>query len=289
MRLDNLRKYEQNLDKIPGWCRWDTLRKVYNNIYRIQANIPGDILEIGVYCGKSLIPLAAMTKDSELCIGVDLFSPDLYFDGDAFVPNLMDEHYPYEYNNIKVKEQLQSLLSEADQELVNNTTCRSTIYMKNVEVLIKNMIDKQSTNVKLLQYDSQAIQCKDILQHSNTKFRIISIDGCHNYDCVLHDLRLANQMLTDQGILIIDDYGADIFNLWPGVRMAVDMFLNQHYYQPMVVAGNKLFLCRSGAISTYKRLYKLSYPPHDSMDIKFLIDRHKIAKMWKNVKRVVDL
>lgn len=53
-------------------------------------------------------------------------------------------------------------------------------------------------------------------------FDLVSIDGCHDYDCKIHDLELA---LTNSRYVIIDDY-----DYHTDVRNAVDKFLRDHSY-----------------------------------------------------------
>lgn len=52
------------------------------------------------------------------------------------------------------------------------------------------------------------------------KFDLISIDGCHDYDCKIHDLKLC---IGSGAYVILDDY--DYHN---DVRMSTDAFLNMH-------------------------------------------------------------
>lgn len=50
------------------------------------------------------------------------------------------------------------------------------------------------------------------------KYRIISIEGCHTKSATLYDLNNAIQILTDDVIIILDDY----FNHhWPGVKFGI--------------------------------------------------------------------
>lgn len=51
-------------------------------------------------------------------------------------------------------------------------------------------------------------------------FDLVSIDGCHDYDCKIHDLKLC---IGKCGYAIIDDY--DYHN---DVRRGVDFFLNEY-------------------------------------------------------------
>lgn len=51
-------------------------------------------------------------------------------------------------------------------------------------------------------------------------FDLVSIDGCHEYDCKIHDLKLA---MKNSEYVILDDY-----DYIPQVRQAVDFFLKEY-------------------------------------------------------------
>jgi hypothetical protein len=52
---------------------------------------------------------------------------------------------------------------------------------------------------------------------------ILYIDAAHEYESVLRDMRLLSPLLSDKGIMIMDDY-----NVWPGVSKGVDEFIEMH-------------------------------------------------------------
>ncbi len=60
--------------KIEGWYSRDALEIIaaINNI-QVQHNINGSLCEIGVHHGRSLILLALLSNDNEICVGIDLF------------------------------------------------------------------------------------------------------------------------------------------------------------------------------------------------------------------------
>lgn len=55
------------------------------------------------------------------------------------------------------------------------------------------------------------------------KFRVIYIDANHDYENVLSDLKNAEKLLADNGVIIIDDYSE---KYWPGVVKAVNQWIN---------------------------------------------------------------
>lgn len=92
--------------------------------------------------------------------------------------------------------------------------------------------------------DSTKLHKKDIMDlTNNTKVSVFSIDGCHTVYCTLHDMRLAFSVLDDHGIIILDDY----FNKkWPGVSLAVGIFLHEHHQalSGFAYGFNKFYIVR---------------------------------------------
>lgn len=60
------------------------------------------------------------------------------------------------------------------------------------------------------------------LARKHVKFDLIYIDGSHDYDDVVTDIRYAYPLLRSGGIMVGDDYCEH----WDGVRMAVDSFVD---------------------------------------------------------------
>lgn len=67
--------YNKLVDTIDGWYVYKEVNPILekiNNFHR-ENNIRGDILEIGIYRGKSFIPLALLTTNDEKRIAIDSF------------------------------------------------------------------------------------------------------------------------------------------------------------------------------------------------------------------------
>jgi hypothetical protein len=84
---------------------------------------------------------------------------------------------------------------------------------------------------------------------NNLKFRgfldarLIHIDGGHFAEVVRNDLHIAQNVLGEGGIIIIDDY---LHSGFPEVQEAVHQFYqrsNQIVAIPFAIGKNKLFLC----------------------------------------------
>jgi hypothetical protein len=81
-------------------------------------------------------------------------------------------------------------------------------------------------------------------------FRLFSVDGCHTEEATLNDLRLADAVLSDEGVLIVDDF----FNHgWPEVSVAVAKFLmaGDAGLVPYAITPSKVFLCRPAMQGLY--------------------------------------
>src|SRR5437763_11211329 len=60
-----------------------------------------------------------------------------------------------------------------------------------------------------------------VLQRNGIKLDFVHIDGAHDYESVIADLRRWWSLLRNGGILVADDYFID-GKTWPGVKRAVD-------------------------------------------------------------------
>jgi hypothetical protein len=93
------------------------------------------------------------------------------------------------------------------------------------------------------------VEQSDILWRTGGLIRFFSIDGCHLHKYVEHDLGLAEQTLTTQGIIAVDDF----FNIdWPDVTLATFDFLRRmDAFTPFAITS-KLYLAPRAAAESYK-------------------------------------
>ena len=83
--------------------------------------------------------------------------------------------------------------------------------------------------------------------------RLFSVDGGHEYHHVAADLRTAESVLGDRGVIIIDD----IFGIgWPDVTVAAMHFLTEYAdrIEPFLITRSKLYVCRKGAAADYRAM-----------------------------------
>ena len=82
-----------------------------------------------------------------------------------------------------------------------------------------------------------------VVGDTSSDCRIFHVDGGHRVVDVVNDLRIANSALTEEGIAIIDD----VFNpSWPSVSQGFHEYMSLHpsSFSPLIIGGNKVFLCR---------------------------------------------
>ena len=88
-----------------------------------------------------------------------------------------------------------------------------------------------------------------------TGCRWIHVDGGHLYDHVLKDLQLTAHRLSDDGILVLDDF----FEIrWPDVTTAfVDFMRTEPGLQPFLLVNRKVYCVRSAeTAATYRHLFE---------------------------------
>ena len=79
----------------------------------------------------------------------------------------------------------------------------------------------------------------NVLAHLNISADIIHIDAGHDYEAVQSDLAQWWKVLRPGGILICDDYFDDGSNTWPGVKAAVDEFVEKHSHSRFEAKAGK--------------------------------------------------
>ncbi len=94
------------------------------------------------------------------------------------------------------------------------------------------------------------IKPADILARTTGRVRFFSVDGCHLYHEVGNDLRLAEQTITPDGIIAVDDF----FNTeWADVSFATgDFLVRSNAIVPFAITS-KLYLAAPEAAEKYKK------------------------------------
>lgn len=91
--------------------------------------------------------------------------------------------------------------------------------------------------------------------------RFLSIDGGHTAECTLNDLRLAEAVLREDGIAVLDDF----FNAnWPGVATggAAYFAASPAGLRPFAITPNKVFLARAAFTARWRGVLKGALGAH---------------------------
>ena len=111
-----------------------------------------------------------------------------------------------------------------------------------VKTLIKHGCDLE--RIDLVAVDSTSLRPEDVSKRSQQTIRMFSVDGGHDANTALSDIRLAGKVISTGGLVFVDD----TFNeQWCGVIEATARFLQQsdHGLIPFLQSGNKMFFTTS--------------------------------------------
>src|SRR4051794_6026794 len=164
---DLYQRFLQLFDNTPGWFYhesagiWDTLLS-----YQEATNNIGNMLEIGVYQGKSAGMLALHRRGEESCVLVDVL--------------------PLTHVRHRIEQAVPDAKCEYLQEM------------------------------------SQFLLRHPFVREAARDFRWIHIDGEHSAQAVSNDLALAETLLSDRGIIVLDDFFSPCY---PQITQALFRFL----------------------------------------------------------------
>lgn len=117
---------------------------------------------------------------------------------------------------------------------------------------------KTSDRIKLVTTDSTKLTPAQVVVEAGGPVRIFSVDGGHDADIAVSDLRLAEAVLCDGGVVLLDDF----FHVqWCGVTEAAIRYLlePERRLVPFMIAGGKLFLTSRGWEDCYRRMARREF------------------------------
>lgn len=99
--------------------------------------------------------------------------------------------------------------------------------------------------VRIERGDSLGLSLRDVDRlrgAASQGFSFVSVDGCHEVEYAMADMRLAMELAMPEGIILVDDFLA---LHWPGVTEAVArLYLHDRpRFVPLLAGYNKLLLC----------------------------------------------
>jgi predicted O-methyltransferase YrrM len=108
----------------------------------------------------------------------------------------------------------------------------------------------EAARFEIIKTRSSDAECWALSSRFARSLRWIHIDGDHKAETVWNDLSLANHLLSDTGIICVDDFFSPRY---PQLTYAVCQFLEQHRaeLQLFLCGYNKAYLARPGALPKY--------------------------------------
>jgi Methyltransferase domain len=112
-------------------------------------------------------------------------------------------------------------------------------------------------NIEIIQKSSLHLSVREILDRVGP-CRIISIDGGHTEECVMNDLQLAEGILLDEGVVVLDDF---FHQEWPGVASGGSrhMLDPAMALRPFCITPNKLYLSKSVYHDFYRSHFAIAH------------------------------
>lgn len=203
------------------WRGYDPLRDVPGNIFAqdlqgwnsqhpylagaIRERRPSIIVEIGVWKGGSTIHMANVLKElgmKGVVIGVDTWLGS-------------SEHF--------------YARSRAEQQFFNGRPGLYYTFLSNVK--------RMEVGDFVLPLPLDSLNAADLLKRLKIRPEVIHLDGGHDYDSVMSDLRAWWPALAPGGLFIGDDYFTD--GVWETVRRAYDDFFGALSLSPVENTNGK--------------------------------------------------
>lgn len=144
----------------------------------------------------------------------------------------------------------------------------------NLSVFLENLDNydiHKGTNTVIIKGDSTDLSIFESVERCH----YISVDGGHTPEHVINDLNAASNLITDTGVVILDDY----FNhWWPSVTEGITKYLLTYpKLVPFASTKNKLWLCR---ISIQKQYYEYSKNAANFQKTPTRFFGHDIIDLW---------
>ena len=119
----------------------------------------------------------------------------------------------------------------------------------------RNSIGRIHPSTRFIECFSEALPSNQLMTDAARSLRFIHVDGMHRFANVLEDLRIAQDLLSDFGIVSVDDFFTDLF---PQVAAAVFQYVTsaESKLSIFLTAFNKCYLCKKSAKLHYLRLVR---------------------------------
>lgn len=201
---------EEAVKNIPGWSPIDQLLTLFTLAYT-SADLAGDILELGSWCGRSAVALgmAARLSGKGRVYCIDLFpeKSDWFQNEDgtySFAVKLNGKTYTaYRHQTVWAEPYLKDIAS---------------IYEHHSGTLEAFMLAMQANSLTDF-VSPHRTDLEGFAEHApqNFSLRMAFIDGDHSYEAVAKDIRIIESFLQPNGWICFDD----AFSSYNGVNEAI--------------------------------------------------------------------
>ena len=224
---------EDMVREVPGWSPHDQLVALFSLAY--FSDVPGDIIELGSWCGRSAIALglAAKLTGGSIVHAIDLFpergdwrrNPDGTYSFAVTIGGATIRAYeepavwaePYERDIAPLYEKHGGVLE----------VFREAIARNGLQHVVRPFKGDMAMFARAA---PQGMRCK-----------LAFIDGDHSYEAVCHDIDVVERFLSPGGWICFDD----AFSYYDGVNQAItDRIVNSGRYDHCQQVTRKFFVAR---------------------------------------------
>jgi hypothetical protein len=222
------------IERVPGWTPPEQLSALYALVLGV-ASLPGDIVEVGSWCGRSSMVLGCAARASGTA---RVWSVDLFPHRDDWVEN-EDGTFAFEV--------------EIGRRRIRSPRVHTfwrEPYLRDVLPLYQryeSVMDAFNESVATFQLDGVVEPFRgDVEEFARSRTpdfacKLAFLDGDHSYDAVCEDIRGLEPTLVDGAWLCFDD----AFAGYEGVTRAIeDLVLDSPLYDITAQLTRKLFVAR---------------------------------------------
>lgn len=220
--------WEYNILGIDNYTKPDKLKIYYDFIIKNHNKLEGDILEIGVFNGKTLLSTALLLKEigsKKIVYGFDSFSgfPPVYHENDSFdkffelfekgeiSKSHLDDHKKLLY--------YKNLFQKNKKITPKNISTSNDFSGVNYDILKEKINHFQLDNIKLVEGDFKDTMINSTLKEN--KFMSVFLD-CDLYESYKISFNFFWEKLEKGAMVYLDEYYSLKF---PGARIATNEFL----------------------------------------------------------------
>jgi hypothetical protein len=190
---------------------------------QVQNGVHGDLLEIGLFHGRTAVMLGLLRRPGERFVGIDAFGSS---------------------------ESIQHQDRQVDLDYYGDGKAIRKGFDQNWQKFILSASDDPDAKPILIEKDSRSVSQKE-LQSATSGVRLFSLDGGHSEISTYHDLELAESVVKDGGILILDDY---FLEDCPAVSVgAMRYFLTtESKFVPFLIFCGRVFFTTADYVQAYQ-------------------------------------